>query len=196
MNKVFFRKSVAAQRADLSPSDVARFSAAIGSRLIGNFDFGSVRYLHRFIPIVSSNEVDTTLILEQITTVNSEIRTVVPVVDKLSRELRHVEVNADTAFVSNEWGIPEPVSGDSVDEKSLDFVLVPLLCFDRRGHRVGYGGGYYDRFLAKVRPDCLKIGLSFFGPVDEIEDVHEGDIRLDYCVMPERIYDFSLTNDH
>ncbi|MDH3493028.1 MAG: 5-formyltetrahydrofolate cyclo-ligase, partial [Acidobacteriota bacterium] len=79
---------------------------------------------------------------------------------------------------------------------SLDFVLVPLLCFDRRGHRVGYGGGYYDRFLAKVRPDCLKIGLSFFGPVDEIEDVHEGDIRLDYCVMPERIYDFSLTNDH
>jgi len=66
-------------------------------------------------------------------------------------------------------------------------VLVPLLCFDRRGHRVGYGRGYYDRFLARCRHDCKKIGLSFFEPLAEIDDVHEGDVELNYCVTPDGV---------
>lgn len=63
-------------------------------------------------------------------------------------------------------------------------VLVPLLSFDRRGHRVGYGKGYYDRFLRKCRPDCQKVGLSIFEPIDEISDANENDEPLDAAVTP------------
>ena len=68
----------------------------------------------------------------------------------------------------------------------VDVVLVPGLAFDEGGHRVGYGRGFYDRFLALCRPDCLKVGLSYFEPISQITDIHAGDIRLDLLITPER----------
>jgi 5-formyltetrahydrofolate cyclo-ligase len=70
-------------------------------------------------------------------------------------------------------------------------VIVPLLCFDRRGHRVGYGKGFYDRYLQKCRPDCIKAGLSFFDPVDLIDDTYADDIPLDICVTPSETFRFN-----
>jgi 5-formyltetrahydrofolate cyclo-ligase len=63
-------------------------------------------------------------------------------------------------------------------------VVVPLLSFDKRGHRVGYGKGFYDRFLSECSRDCIKIGLSFFAPVEVIDDVNRHDVTLDLFVMP------------
>jgi 5-formyltetrahydrofolate cyclo-ligase len=73
----------------------------------------------------------------------------------------------------------------------LDVVFIPLLAFDEKGNRVGYGKGFYDRFLAKCRPETVKIGLSFFEATPEITDVSPDDIRLDWCVTPEKVYSFS-----
>ena len=69
-------------------------------------------------------------------------------------------------------------------------MFIPLLAFDNKGNRVGYGKGYYDNFLSKCTPDVIKIGLSFFEASDEITDVFESDIALDYCVTPNTIYQF------
>ena len=69
-------------------------------------------------------------------------------------------------------------------------MIVPLLCFDARGHRVGYGKGYYDRFLQKCRPDCIKAGLSFFPPVKKIDDIHVADVQLDLVVTPNETFYF------
>ena len=74
--------------------------------------------------------------------------------------------------------------------EKIDLVLVPLLAFDKRGHRVGYGKGYYDRLLSQVRHDCRKIGLSLFQPVDVIDDIAASDIELDECVTPEGVVAF------
>jgi 5-formyltetrahydrofolate cyclo-ligase len=60
--------------------------------------------------------------------------------------------------------------------------------FDRRGFRVGYGKGFYDKFLSECRADCLKIGLSYFEPIDEISDAQNFDVRLDCCITPKEIF--------
>ncbi len=76
---------------------------------------------------------------------------------------------------------------------SIDWVLVPLLAFDRRGHRVGYGKGFYDRFLAGCRSDARKIGLSLFAPVVAIDDIGSQDVALDAVVTPDRVWTFGKT---
>ena len=69
-------------------------------------------------------------------------------------------------------------------------VFVPLLAFDLKGHRVGYGKGFYDNLLASCKPETIKVGFSFFDAEAEIEDVFSGDIPLDYCVTPKQVYKF------
>lgn len=69
-------------------------------------------------------------------------------------------------------------------------VLIPLLAFDKNGYRVGYGKGFYDRFLAECRPDVVKVGLSVFEPIDEITDLNEFDIKMDFCITPNRVWQF------
>jgi 5-formyltetrahydrofolate cyclo-ligase len=93
-------------------------------------------------------------------------------------------------FANSPWGIPEPVGGRIVEPAEFDVVLIPLLAFDAKGHRVGYGKGFYDRYLVKCRPDCLKIGISLFDPVDHIEEVESHDIPLDIAICPAKLYDF------
>ena len=69
-------------------------------------------------------------------------------------------------------------------------VFVPLLALDKKGHRVGYGKGFYDAFLKDCKPDVIKIGLSFFEAEDIVDDVFKSDVKLDYCVKPENVYEF------
>ena len=64
------------------------------------------------------------------------------------------------------------------------------MIFDHQGHRVGYGKGYYDRFLGECNRYTLKVGLSFFDPVSKIEDIDTNDIALDYAVTPRETYAF------
>jgi len=70
------------------------------------------------------------------------------------------------------------------------WVFVPLVVFDRKGNRAGYGKGYYDRFLMTCRPDCLKIGFSYFEPVELLEDKNQYDIPLNMCITPAGSYVF------
>jgi 5-formyltetrahydrofolate cyclo-ligase len=72
----------------------------------------------------------------------------------------------------------------------IDVAFVQLMAFDKKGHRVGYGKGFYDKFLAKCKPEIIKIGLSFFEPEELISDVLESDVMLDYCVTPSGVYEF------
>ena len=115
---------------------------------------------------------------------------VLPRVDMLSNEMSGIIINGRTELVMNKWGIPEPSEGNEADPESIDLVLIPLLAFDLSGHRVGYGKGFYDRFLRNCRPDCIKAGLSFFGPVESIDDLNVFDRKMDLCITPERVYEF------
>lgn len=87
-------------------------------------------------------------------------------------------------------GIPEPVGGTVTEPSEIDLILMPLLAFDKRGHRVGYGKGFYDRFLRSCRADCIKAGLSLFPPEEKIDDVAEFDQPMTMAITPESVFRF------
>jgi 5-formyltetrahydrofolate cyclo-ligase len=90
----------------------------------------------------------------------------------------------------NGWGISEPKQGVPTPSEKIDLVIVPLLAFDKQGHRVGYGKGFYDRFLKECRPDCQKVGLSMFDPENQSIETNEHDVLLSLCITPTKEYKF------
>jgi 5-formyltetrahydrofolate cyclo-ligase len=95
-----------------------------------------------------------------------------------------------TVIKVNDWGIPEPVDGVEIPASKIEAVFIPLLVFDQKGNRIGYGKGFYDEFLSRCTKEVVKVGLSLFPAEKEIEEVNEHDVPLDYCVSPEKIYNF------
>jgi 5-formyltetrahydrofolate cyclo-ligase len=99
-------------------------------------------------------------------------------------------VDIDTVFTKKELNIFEPGQGKVITPRELDLVIVPLLAIDRKGYRVGYGKGFYDKYLAECRDDCIKAGFSYFEPLDAIEDCNDFDVPLDLCITPQTVYVF------
>jgi 5-formyltetrahydrofolate cyclo-ligase len=105
--------------------------------------------------------------------------------------MHHFLLTDNTKIRKNEYNIPEPLDGIEVPPSKIEVVFIPLLAYDSHGNRVGYGKGFYDIFLSECHPETIKIGLSFFEPESIIEDVAVNDIRLDYCITPNKIYSFT-----
>lgn len=174
-------------RKSLSPDNVAEKSLAIANRLLA-LPIWDKSFFHVFLPIAEMNEVDTEFILHILSGKDKHI--VISKSDFMTRNMAHFLLTDGTKIKKNDYGIPEPVDGIEIDAKKLDVVFVPLLAFDDAGNRIGYGKGFYDKFLAECRPDTVKIGLSFFEAVSPWDDVLQSDVKLDYCVTPEKTYTF------
>lgn len=190
MKKSAIRKKYLSKQKSLSASVRTEKNLSIKERFFGSFDLTHISILHYFDSIEEKGEVDTSLIINELWQKYVRIITFAPRVNFAKGILEHLEVNQNTQLELSSWGIFEPVGNELVETETIDLVLVPLLCFDKRGFRVGYGGGFYDKFLVKCREDCLKIGLSFFDPVEEIEDVQDFDVKLDFCITPEKVWEF------
>lgn len=195
MTKSELRKIFLARREALTVRQVADTSWRIADEFFDAFDLITIKTLQSFIPIAKFREIDTSLIYKKIWTDCRIIRTLAPRIDFESGEMESFTFNGETELVENKWGIREPAGGETVEPNKIDMVLVPLLCFDERGYRVGYGKGFYDRFLSRCRADCVKIGLSYFPPVADIDDTSEHDVKLDHCVTPERVFGFGTKKD-
>ncbi|MCW5914260.1 MAG: 5-formyltetrahydrofolate cyclo-ligase [Chitinophagaceae bacterium] len=143
---------------------------------------------HSYIASEKHAEPDTSLILRFLQFRYPGIIIAAPRIDAAGTGMTHYIITNFGQLELNRFGIEEPLGGKQIDPEEIDLVLIPMLAFDTKGYRVGFGKGYYDRFLAHCRKDTLKIGLSFFAPVDRIEDTDSHDIKLDYCCTPERTY--------
>lgn len=185
--KTELRLKYKALRRNISPTEVEEKSLAIANALL-ELPIWEKTYFHVFLPIEEHHEVDTELILHLLSGKNKEI--VISKTDFESRKMTHFLLTDNTKIKKNEYNIPEPVDGIEVPSKKIEVVFVPLLAFDQKGHRVGYGKGFYDNFLSECQPETIKIGLSFFESEQEISEVFETDIALNYCVTPKNIYSF------
>lgn len=187
MLKEELRAKYGGLRKSITSAHLLDASLSISNKLLG-LPIWSFEYYHLFLSIPEKKEIDTTFILSILQGKDKNI--VFPKVFPKG-ELKHYLLTDNLKLQKNKWGIPEPMDGIEVLPKKLDVVFVPLLAFDSQGNRVGYGRGFYDKFLGQCRPDTLKIGLCVFGPEPLISDVEETDVRLDYCVTPDTIYRFS-----
>jgi len=191
MDKKQLRIDYKKYRKSLSEQDKQNRSLDIANRLL-SLDIWDKTYFHLFLTIKELNEINTEYILQILMGKDKEI-----VISKTifeERKMLHFLLTENTIIKKNALNIPEPTNGIEVPTEKIDVVFVPLLAFDLYGNRVGYGKGFYDNFLRKCRKDLIKIGLSFFEVEEKIEGVSSEDIPLDFCVTPNRVYDFSLSN--
>ena len=174
-------------RAALSIDEIEEKSLAIANEIL-QLPIWDKTYYHVFLPIEEQKEVNTEFILHLLSGKDKEI--VISKSDFGSRKMSHFLLTDNTKIKKNEYNIPEPVNGLPVPSETIEVVFVPLLAFDIFGNRIGYGKGFYDKFLAECKPETIKIGLSFFEAVKLIDDIFESDVKLDYCVTPGLVYKF------
>ncbi len=184
--KAVLRTEYQKRRDSLTEEQIADCSIQI-SNLSLTLNIWEYSIFHLFMTNEKNKEIDTSYLLSVIQGKDKQ-----PVIPKIvdDNRLEHFLLNDQTPLKNNRWGIPEPLSGITINPKQIEVVFVPLLVFDQQGHRVGYGKGYYDRFLDQCSESTLKVGLTFFDPVTKIEDIETHDISLDFALTPERIYAF------
>ena len=185
-DKTFLRSHYKKKRFSLTKQEVDDLSQRVCKQL-DKLNIWKLKHYHIFISILKYNELDTSSIINKL---KSEQKIII--VPKISNnELVHIAINDETKFGLNDYGIKEPNDGNHFVIDNLDIIFIPLLAFDIEGHRVGYGKGYYDRFLKLTNNSTLKIGLSFFDPINKILDIDDNDVKLDYCVTPKQVHKFN-----
>ncbi|WP_136667288.1 5-formyltetrahydrofolate cyclo-ligase [Flavobacterium sp. H122] len=187
MLKSDLRKKYKTLRNQLTFDEIMNDSLAIANFCI-DLPIWDKTYFHLFLPIENQKEINTEFILQILAGRDKEV-----IISKSNFEdtsMTHYLLTDNTKIKTNDYGIPEPVDGIEVPANKIEVVFVPLLAYDKKGHRTGYGKGFYDKFLSECKPETIKIGLSYFDPEENIEDIFENDIKLDFCVTPYAIYKF------
>lgn len=187
MTKAECRKLFLEKRNEIADSELQSASDTIILKLLDSTDFFG-KTVSVFLPISEKREINTFPLLDKKEKLNT--RFALPVADFRTSSMLHLEYENRQQITISTYGIPEPTGGKSIIPGEIDLVIVPLLCFDLKGYRVGYGKGFYDRFLSECRPDCQFIGLSLFEPVNSISDTYENDVPLHLCITPEKVYRF------
>lgn len=187
MTKSELRKKYKSLRNALSTSQIDDLSMSVANQLL-KLPVWEFSFYHIFLAIEEKKEVNTDYILNILSGKDKNI--VLSKSDFKSGLMTHFLLTDNTKIKKNSYNIPEPVDGIEILNDKIDVIFIPLLAFDTKGNRVGYGKGFYDRFLADCKPQTIKIGLSFFEAETEINNVFESDVKLDFCVTPEKIYNF------
>jgi 5-formyltetrahydrofolate cyclo-ligase len=174
-------------RQALSENQIEEFSLAIANEVL-LLPIWEKTYFHVFLPIEEQKEVNTEYLLHLLSGKDKEI--CISKSDFETRKMTHFLLTDNTKIKKNEYNIPEPVDGIDVPSNKMEVVFIPLLAYDKNGNRVGYGKGFYDKFLAECNQNTIKIGLSFFEHEEVISDINATDIQLNYCVTPKRTIKF------
>ena len=174
-------------RDNLTNVQIEEFSLEIANKLL-QLPIWDMEFYHLFLSITEKKEIDTEFILHILQGKDKNV--ILSKSDFKTRQLHNFLLTDSTVIKKNKWNIPEPVDGIEIPSEKIEVVFVPLLAFDLDGHRLGYGKGFYDIFLASCKPDVIKVGVSFFEAEKVIPELENSDIALDYCVTPHKTYVF------
>ena len=186
------RQAILQQRKALTKEEVYALSQLVLARVLSHPYLQQPRLIASYLSC--SGELDTITLNEQLQSKQHQL--CLPVISPTERGIMDFHRYHSLAELKpNKFNIPEPIpSKDSlVSPTELELVVVPLVGFTGKGARLGMGGGYYDRILKQISPNCLKLGLAYdFQRNDEIES-KEWDVPLDEIITPTQHYRFTTT---
>ncbi|MDV3309443.1 MAG: 5-formyltetrahydrofolate cyclo-ligase [Cyclobacteriaceae bacterium] len=189
MTKSELRKKYLMQRTLLTDDDYRTACDSIAARFFREVDLSDVRVVHSYLPIEKNKEPDTWLIVNVIQEQYPEIRISIPKINP-DGTMTSYYYEGTHQLEESPFGIPEPTHGEITSPEDIDILIVPLLVFDQNGYRVGYGKGFYDRFLMQCKSTSVRVGLSLFPPEEHIDDIAEFDQRMNLVITPEQVYRF------
>ena len=183
--KAEIRRAVLAKVAAMSDKQRHDGSVAACSRLTALEVFQHASVVMLYMPLAS--EVDLTPVAIRCFQTGKTV--CVPLVDWKRRDMEPVEVTSfdDHVMEVDEHGLRMPRGGAPIPPNLLDLVVVPGLAFDAHGHRLGRGGGYYDRFLGRLRRTAATVGLGFDVQITDEVPVNDGDVSVDIVVTDRRV---------
>ena len=190
MTKGELRKIYLKKRLSLSEAEYLQLNLSICKNFFDHIELTGIKILHTFLPLEKNREPDTWPIIDQIKKQFPAIRISIPRVNTQTNTLENFFYEGPEQVVKNSWEIPEPRYGIVSSSEEIQLVIVPMLICDQQGHRVGYGKGFYDRFLAACNPNCITVGICFYEPINKIDDVNRFDVPLHYCVTPFKVHNF------
>lgn len=181
-NKLYFRNLYKEKREKLNSTEREKLSSYICEQFLSNFkDKGTC--FHVFKKMDKFHEINTDKIIEGLLRSNKNV-----VLPKMKgKNLLSCKINFNQDYSINRYGVKEPNPCNEVPMDMIDIVILPMLICDVKGYRLGYGGGFYDRFLSSSK--ALKIGINFFEPVERLP-IENYDIPIDYLITPKKLYKF------
>jgi 5-formyltetrahydrofolate cyclo-ligase len=170
--------------AAMAPEDRRERASLATRRLVGLEAFRKATVVMLYMAM--ETELDTTAIALRAFQLGKVV--CVPRVDWERRDMHAVEVSSfdDHIMEVDEHGVRMPVGGRLVVPESIDLVIVPALAYDPSGNRLGRGGGYYDRFLSRLRRSATKVGLAFDVQIIDEVPIEERDVQVDMIVTDRR----------
>ncbi len=187
--KDVIRRKLMQQRQSLQAAYVNDASQKIVNHLINLVPWNKVRCLHTYAPIESKKEVDTWPLLRYVWEHQPHVTALAPTIVK--QQMINVAVDTKTKWHKNKLGVPEPTNAPvSVLFHQFDIIIVPAVGFDKNGYRLGYGQGYYDKFLTN-QPHATTIGLAYANSEVKLGlPVEPHDVRLDCVVTEDGVLEF------
>lgn len=175
MDKISLRNHIRQMKRQMTDAQIEEKSAHLKDLFTQTEQYKSAKTIYGYLPY--NQEVRTVPILEQALLDGKKVA--VPKV--YGDEMRFIYLEDLSAVSTGYAGIPEPVSDFPVAEDDTALVLMPGLAFDKEGHRIGYGGGFYDKFLER-EPNHTKIALCYDFQLLPSLDVQEHDIPVDLVI--------------
>jgi len=188
LKKDIARKTYLKKRQEQVPATFEEESSKLVRNSIALIEHYKPKCMHCFLPIHSRGEINTTPIIQYCW--ENNINVVVPVSNFEDGTLKNAEFRPHTKTSQTHYNITEPIDPVWEEGNDIDMVITPLLAFDCKGYRVGYGKGFYDRFFASLPKEVKRVGISLFDPCTEIVDISTHDIPLTHCVTPNQTYAF------
>lgn len=152
------RKELLRKRQMLSAEFVVTASKQATRHLIEVIDWKVAKRIHIYLPLPGANEIDTYEFLDYVWKNHPEVEVFVPIMD--SSYMASALLQSNTPLIPSTFGVPVPKAAKHVNDVAFNYTILPMIGFDKNFHRIGYGAGYYDRFLSQ-QPSSKTIGLAY-----------------------------------
>ena len=189
MFKKYARAIYLQKRQQLTAQEITAAFNYFYDTLINKLDVENIKTIATYIPLEKFAEIDALNIAKKLQEKYTTLEIYIPKIN-VNNTMEFYLLNKNTSFAKNKWGLTEPQNQKPITPTNINAFIIPLLCFTSNGFRVGYGKGFYDNYLKRCTPNVLKIGLSYFEPINQILDINPNDVPLTWCITPNKLYEF------